>query len=234
MLQTICTESDGITSSNMHNKISVWDGALWIGIIQGSNHYPSSNDMGTSHQHGGTMESREEGQCCETWITPTSIHPIWDFMLEGMLDMVKRGYWTILPYLTIKRLSGLKISLAGVVPQCARQLRPIIDYLFLAINQTTLWVVFGGDAVQPCFKCILENVTYANPCFGPVKVIKINLANGYYQVPVQHMWFFGSRSHLTNVCSECTHCITANTPHGLVRITPILLHVYRDHHGYFK
>ena len=158
----------------------------------------------------------------------------WDFMLEGMLDMVKRGYWTILPYLTIKRLSGLKISLAGVVPQCARQLRPIIDYLFLAINQTTLWVVFGGDAVQPCFKCILENVTYANPCFGPVKVIKINLANGYYQVPVQHMWFFGSRSHLTNVCSECTHCITANTPHGLVRITPILLHVYRDHHGYFK
>ena len=31
---------------------------------------------------------------------------------------------------------------------------------------------------------VLEQIVYANPCFGPVKLIKIDLADEYYQVPL--------------------------------------------------
>jgi len=82
-------------------------------------------------------------------------------------------------------LSDLKVSPAGVVPQCSQRPRPIIDYSFLAINQTTLQVALP-EVMQfgHTLKRILENVMYTNPHFGPVKMIKIDLADGYYRVPI--------------------------------------------------
>ena len=40
-----------------------------------------------------------------------------EFLFEDILDMVQKGYWTVLPFSAVQHLTHLKLSLAGVVPQ---------------------------------------------------------------------------------------------------------------------
>lgn len=60
-----------------------------------------------------------------------------EFLETEMVDMVRRGYWVVVPYHVIRHLLGLKISPAGVVPQRARRPRTIIDFSFSGVNQST-------------------------------------------------------------------------------------------------
>jgi len=97
--------------------------------------------------------------------------------------MVKKGYWSLLPYSALAQLPQLKLSPAGVVPQRTRRPRPIIDYTFSNINANTVPlapqnVLQLGHALQR----ILQKIAYANPAYGPPQLLKFDLADGYYRI----------------------------------------------------
>lgn len=98
-----------------------------------------------------------------------------DFLQDEMLDMVQRGYWTVVPFKAICHLPQLKISPAGVIPQCNRRPRTIIDYTFSGVTDTTL-LIAPPHAMQfgKVLPCILQRIPYAYPCYGLVHMIKVD------------------------------------------------------------
>jgi len=115
----------------------------------------------------------------------SALHKFQDFLLDDMLDMVRKKYWVVLPFHTVKHLPNLKLAPAGVVPQCTRRLRPIIDYTFTGVNQSSAplspmnSMQFGSTIHR-----ILQHIAYSNPKFGPLLMSKIDLLDGYYRVPL--------------------------------------------------
>lgn len=106
-----------------------------------------------------------------------------EFLREDMADMVKKGIWTVVTYDSIKKMKGLRLSPIGVVPQRSRRPRPIVDYTFFGVN----------DATQPnvpvesmqfgrALERVLRRILLANPAYGKVYLIKIDLSDGFYRV----------------------------------------------------
>jgi hypothetical protein len=97
--------------------------------------------------------------------------------------MVQKGYWAILPYQVLKSYPHLKLSPAGVVPQRSRRPRPIMDYSFTLVNQSSLPLApklamqFGGTLQR-----ILQRIAYADPTHGPPLLLKLDLSDGYYRI----------------------------------------------------
>jgi len=115
----------------------------------------------------------------------SALHKFQDFLLDNMLDMVRKKYWVVLPFHTVKHLPNLKLAPAGVVPQRTRRPRPIIDYTFTGVNQSSAPLApmnamqFGSTIHRT-----LQRIAYSNPKFGPVLMSKIDLLDGYYRVPL--------------------------------------------------
>jgi hypothetical protein len=69
----------------------------------------------------------------------------------------------------------------GVVPQRERRPRLIVDYNFYDVNQETLRL---GPKEAMQFRRVLERILYkiwhSNPCYSPVHIGKVDLADGFY------------------------------------------------------
>jgi hypothetical protein len=107
------------------------------------------------------------------------------FLLEDMYDIVRMGYWVVLPYSAVQDFPYLKIAPSGVVPQRERRPRPIMDYLYNGVNQASLAIapiqaMQFGHALQR----ILQRLAYCNTAYGPPVLAKIDMADGYYRVPL--------------------------------------------------
>jgi len=80
-------------------------------------------------------------------------------------------------------ICNLCISPLGVIPQCDQQPQTIMDYTFLGINANMvdltrhLPLQFGHALL-----CILWKIVTSNPTFGPIYIIKLDLANGFYRI----------------------------------------------------
>jgi hypothetical protein len=109
-----------------------------------------------------------------------------EFLRTEMADMVKKAIWMVLPYSLVKDLKDLRISPIGVVPQHDRRPRTIVDYSFYGLNDETLRLA-PREAMQfgRALERILRQIVQANPKFGPVNLIKIDLADGFYRVWVR-------------------------------------------------
>jgi hypothetical protein len=102
-----------------------------------------------------------------------------------MYDMVRMGYWVVLPYSAVRSLPHLKLAPCGVVPQRERRPRPIMDYSFNSVNQhvaplAPIHAMQFGTTLQR----LLQRLVYANTAYGPPLMAKIDLADGYYRVPL--------------------------------------------------
>ena len=110
-----------------------------------------------------------------------------EFLREELLDFVEKGFWTILPWRLVKKykrmLKILRISPMGVVPQRARRPRLIVDYSCFDINRETLKLA-PKEAMQfgKALERILAQIVSANPAHGPVQLIKVDIADGFYRV----------------------------------------------------
>jgi hypothetical protein len=95
---------------------------------------------------------------------PSAAHIHTSFLLGDMLEMVKMGFWLVLPYSALRHETHLCIAPSGVVPQCDHRPRPIMDYTFNGVNQASADVApnqamqFGG-ALQR----LLQRLAYCNP-----------------------------------------------------------------------
>ncbi len=107
------------------------------------------------------------------------------YLVSEICDMVRQGYWCVLPYHSVRSLPGLHISPAGVVPQRDRRPRPIIDYSWSQVNQTSAPLApFAAMQFGLTLQRILQQIAYANPAFGPVLALKCDLSDGFYRVPL--------------------------------------------------
>jgi len=102
-----------------------------------------------------------------------------------MYDYVLSGYWLVLPYAALRGHPLLKIAPTGMVPQQDRRPRPIMDYTYNNINQTSIPLA-PQHAMQfgTVLQRILQHLAYANPAYGPLQLAKLDLADGYYRVPL--------------------------------------------------
>jgi hypothetical protein len=116
---------------------------------------------------------------------PSATKQYSSFILEDFYDYVLSGYWLVLPYSAIRGHPSLRIAPAGVVPQRDRRPRPIMDYTYNTVNQGTV-ALAPQRAMQfgTCLQRLLQRLAYANPNYGPPQMAKIDLADGYYRVPV--------------------------------------------------
>jgi hypothetical protein len=107
------------------------------------------------------------------------------FLLEDMWDYVHMGYWVVLPYHSIRTQPHLRLAPAGVVPQRERRPRPIMDYSFFGTNAASV-PLHPHHAMQfgSTLQRILQRLVYCNPSYGPPLLAKLDLADGYYRVPL--------------------------------------------------
>lgn len=108
-----------------------------------------------------------------------------EFLREEMAEMLQQRFWIILPYDLVKHIPALRLSPLGVIPQRDRRPRVIVDFTFSGVNQHTVTVA-PYEAMQfgRAFERVLHKIYHAHPRFGPVFLIKVDLADGFYRVPL--------------------------------------------------
>lgn len=115
-----------------------------------------------------------------------STRPYLGFLEQDMADMVRKGFWIVLPFdKVIQRadIQDLRISPMGVVPQRERRPRAIVDYSFSGVNDETVKLA-PNEAMQfgRAFDRVLHAIHTAPPRHGPVYLSKIDLSDGFYRV----------------------------------------------------
>lgn len=108
-----------------------------------------------------------------------------DFLRDEMADMVIKNQWTVLPFELVKDLPNLRLSPIGVVPQHDRRPRTIVDLSYFGVNDATQPAA-ALDAMQfgRALERIIRDIVCADPSLGPIKLIKVDLADGFYRMTV--------------------------------------------------
>ena len=106
-----------------------------------------------------------------------------DFLHEEFVDMIQKGQWLVLPAGAVQDWPGLRYSPPGVVEQRERRPRWIVDYSFWGINEETLPLA-AVESMQfgLALDRILREILLANPEFGPVNLMKVDLSDGFYRI----------------------------------------------------
>jgi hypothetical protein len=108
------------------------------------------------------------------------------FLADEFADMVDKSQWVVLPWSVARHLPGLRLSPAGCVPQRNRRPRLIADYSYYDVNLDTHpdaphEAMQFGRALQR----YIHAIVHANPAYGPVHMMKVDVADGYYRVWVR-------------------------------------------------
>ena len=105
------------------------------------------------------------------------------FVCQEILEFCDQGFWTVLPLSSALCLPNLRVSPLGVVPQRERRPRLIVDYTYSGVNQETVRLA-PPEAMQygRALPRLLSQLVHANPRFGPAKLAKIDVADGFYRV----------------------------------------------------
>ena len=104
------------------------------------------------------------------------------FLRTEMRYFVKKGLWIVLPLEDEVGLNGLRLSLAGLIPQRDRRDRIFIDYTWSGVNEATCRL--APDAMQfgHALQQILQRMYDAYPHHGPIYMMKVDIADGFYRV----------------------------------------------------
>ena len=105
------------------------------------------------------------------------------FLREEMADYVESGFWLVLPYELIKDLPGLRLSPSGVKDERDRRPRLVVDHTFFFVNRDTL-ALAPKESMQfgQALPRIIHHARHANPKFGPSKLAKYDITDGFYRV----------------------------------------------------
>ena len=106
-----------------------------------------------------------------------------DFLREEFAEFIERKFWVVLPYELVRDLPQLQLSPAAVKDERDRKPRLLCDHSWYPINDTTLPHVpleamqFGGALPR-----ILSDVRHANPRYGPTRLSKHDIKDGFYRM----------------------------------------------------
>jgi hypothetical protein len=106
-----------------------------------------------------------------------------EFIQEEFVSMISKDQWVVLPFELVENLPGLRLSPPGVVPQRDRRPRWICDYSYSDVNEDTVELV-ADEAMQfgHALDRLLRQILLADPSSGPVKIIKVDISDGFYRL----------------------------------------------------
>ncbi|KAL3826648.1 hypothetical protein ACHAXA_009089 [Cyclostephanos tholiformis] len=106
-----------------------------------------------------------------------------DYLKEEFIDMINKGQWIVLLYSAIRHLPGLRISPPGVIPQWDHRPHWIVDYSWWDVNDDTLPLA-AMESMQfgHALDHILREILLANPAFGPVHLLKLDISDSFYRI----------------------------------------------------
>ena len=97
--------------------------------------------------------------------------------------MINKGQFVVLTTEVAKRLPGLNVSPMGVVPQVGRRDRMVADHTYSGVNPETQPIApIESMQFSHALKRLFREILLANPAHGPVKMIKVDLSNGFYRL----------------------------------------------------
>ena len=109
------------------------------------------------------------------------------FLREEFSEFIESKFWIVLPYDLVKDEPALQLSAAAVKEERDRKPRLISDHSWNwgwpSVNETTAphsppeAMQFGGALHR-----ILTQVRHANPRFGPVRLCKHDIKDGFYRM----------------------------------------------------
>ncbi|MHA7856369.1 RNA-dependent RNA polymerase family protein [Marinobacter shengliensis] len=103
-----------------------------------------------------------------------------------MADFDNKAFWTVLPFdVVAPYLNNLRVSPLGCVPQRDRRPRLINDLTFYGVNAATARIA-PSESMQfgRTLQRLLRHILMADPRHGPVYVIKVDVADGFYRIPL--------------------------------------------------
>jgi hypothetical protein len=109
-----------------------------------------------------------------------------DFLREELSVYIQKTFWTVIPFSKARYLKNLRLSPLGVIPQRDRRPRIIVNLSAHGVNDDTVPLApkeamqFGGTLQR-----IINDIVRANPAYGPVYLMKVDIADGYYRVWVR-------------------------------------------------
>jgi hypothetical protein len=119
-----------------------------------------------------------------------SAHEFAEFLKDELAEFIRQGQWVVLPF---RQLLGdrnlrmhLRISPMGVVPQRDRRPCIIVDYSFFDVNNETVRLA-PDEAMQfgKALERVMHDIVSANPLYGPVHLMKVDIADGFYRIMVR-------------------------------------------------
>ena len=104
-----------------------------------------------------------------------------------MSEFIENKFWVVLPYDVARDIPNLHLSAAAVKDERDRKPRLISDHSYPfgdwpSVNQSTLHHA-PPEAMQfgQALPRILHQVRHANPKFGPPRLCKHDIKDGFYQ-----------------------------------------------------
>ena len=79
-------------------------------------------------------------------------------------------------------LNGLRLSPAGLIPQRDRRDRIVIDYTWSGVNEATRRLSPDSMQFGHALQRILQRMYDAEPHHGPIYMMKVEIADGFYSV----------------------------------------------------
>ena len=79
-------------------------------------------------------------------------------------------------------LDGLRLSPVGLTPQMDRRDHIFIDYTWSGVNDATRHLAPDSMQFGHALQQILQRMYDADPCHGPIYMIKVDTADGFYRV----------------------------------------------------
>jgi len=106
-----------------------------------------------------------------------------EFLHQDMINYIKKRFWVVLPYSAVAHFPHLKLAPCGVVLQRERRPRPIMDYTITTVNQHSIPLAYPhAMQIGRTLPRLLQRLVYANPLYGPPRMAKFDLSDGYYRV----------------------------------------------------
>jgi hypothetical protein len=105
-----------------------------------------------------------------------------EFLQTEFFNMIQAAQWLVLPYRSVRHLPNLWLSPTGVVRQRDRRPRPIMDYTFLQVNESTISrapdsIQFGA-ALYRFLQCLERSDTR----HGLIKLAKTDISDAFMRV----------------------------------------------------
>ena len=104
------------------------------------------------------------------------------FVRKEMRDFVEKGFWIVFPIEDAVGLDGLQLSPAGLIPQRDLRDRIVIDYTWSGVNEATRSLAPDSMQFGHALQRILQRMYDADPCHGPIYMIKVDISDGCYCV----------------------------------------------------